>query len=83
VCGLNIIYLHVQNRSTVRLVVHFNNIKCGELHVNLTFVYSQGNVFTRSNAGVVGSNPTRGMDICVRLFCVCAVLCVGRGLATG
>jgi hypothetical protein len=24
----------------------------------------------------VGSNPTQGMDICVRLFCVCVVLCV-------
>jgi hypothetical protein len=23
------------------------------------------------------------MDVCVRLFCVCVVLCLGRGLATG
>jgi hypothetical protein len=23
----------------------------------------------------VGSNPTRGMDVCLRLFCVCIVLC--------
>jgi hypothetical protein len=23
------------------------------------------------------------MDVCVRLFCVCAVQCVGIGLATG
>jgi hypothetical protein len=30
-------------------------------------------VFARSNTGVMGSNPTRGMDVCVRLFCVCAV----------
>jgi hypothetical protein len=30
----------------------------------------------------MGSNPTQGMDVCVRLFCVCAVLCVGSGLAT-
>jgi hypothetical protein len=29
----------------------------------------------------VGSNPTRGMDVCVRLFCVCVVLCVGSGVA--
>jgi hypothetical protein len=28
------------------------------------------------------SNPTRGMDVCVRLFCVCVVLSVGRGFAT-
>jgi hypothetical protein len=40
-------------------------------------------VFARSNAGNVGSNPTQGMDVCVRLFCVCVVLCVGSGLATG
>jgi hypothetical protein len=40
-------------------------------------------VFARSNAVVVGSNPTQGIDVCVRLFCICVVLCVGRGLATG
>jgi hypothetical protein len=39
-------------------------------------------VFARSNAAIVGSNPTWGMDVCVRLFCVCVVLCVGCGLAT-
>jgi hypothetical protein len=34
-------------------------------------------VFARSDAGIVGSNPTRCMDVCVcvRLFCVCVVLC--------
>jgi hypothetical protein len=32
---------------------------------------------------VVGSNPTRGKDVCVHLFCVSIVLCVGSGLATG
>jgi hypothetical protein len=31
-------------------------------------------VFARSNAGVVGSNPTRGMDVCENLFCHCVVL---------
>jgi hypothetical protein len=40
-------------------------------------------VFARSNTGVIGSNPTRGMDVCVRVFCVYAVLCIGSGLATG
>jgi hypothetical protein len=39
--------------------------------------------FARSNAGIMGSNPTWGIDVCVRLFCVCAVLCVGSGRATG
>jgi hypothetical protein len=36
-------------------------------------------VFVRSNTGIVGSNPTQGMDACLRLFCVC----VGSDLATG
>jgi hypothetical protein len=27
-------------------------------------------VFARSNTGIVGSNPTWGMDVCVRLFCL-------------
>jgi hypothetical protein len=37
------------------------------------------NVFARSNAGIAGSNPTQGMDVCLCLFCVC----VGSGLSTG
>jgi hypothetical protein len=40
-------------------------------------------VFARSKAGIVDSSPTRGMDVCVRLFCVCVALYVVRGLATG
>jgi hypothetical protein len=39
-------------------------------------------VFARSNTGIVGSNPTSGTDVWVRLFCVRAVLCGGSGLAT-
>jgi hypothetical protein len=39
-------------------------------------------VFARSNAGIVGPNPTQGMDLCVHLFCVSVVLYVGRGFAT-
>jgi hypothetical protein len=41
------------------------------------------NAIARSNAGIVGSNPTQGMDVCLRLFYVYVVLCLGRGLATG
>jgi hypothetical protein len=40
-------------------------------------------LFARSNTGIVGSNPTWDMDVCVLLFCVYVVLCVGSGLATG
>jgi hypothetical protein len=35
-----------------------------------------------SLAGIVGSNPTRCIDVCVRLFCASAPLCVGGGLVT-
>jgi hypothetical protein len=37
-------------------------------------------VLAHSNAGIVGSNPTQGMDVCVRLFWVSVVLHVGSGL---
>jgi hypothetical protein len=40
-------------------------------------------VFVHSNARIVASNPTQGMDVCVRLFCVCVVLCARSGLAAG
>jgi hypothetical protein len=33
-------------------------------------------------AGIVGSNPAQGMDVCPLSFCV-VLFCVGRGLATG
>jgi hypothetical protein len=48
-------------------------------------------VIARSNTGIVGLNPTSGMDVwcvcvcvCVyTFFCVCIVLYLGTGLATG
>jgi hypothetical protein len=40
-------------------------------------------VFPPSKAGIVGSNPTQGIDVCMRLFCDCVDLCVGSGLSTG
>jgi hypothetical protein len=40
-------------------------------------------VFALPNTGTVGSNPTQGMDVYVRLFCVSLVLYVGSDLATG
>jgi hypothetical protein len=39
-------------------------------------------VFAHTNNGIVGSNPTRGMDVCEHLFCLCVFPCVGSGLAT-
>jgi hypothetical protein len=33
-------------------------------------------VLACSNTGIMGLNPTWDMDVCLHLFCVCAVLCV-------
>jgi hypothetical protein len=33
-------------------------------------------VFARSNAGIVVSNPTQGMDVCARFILCCAILYV-------
>jgi hypothetical protein len=33
-------------------------------------------VFSRSNTGVVCSNPTWGMDVSMRVFCLCSPVCV-------
>jgi hypothetical protein len=38
-------------------------------------------VFAHSNTGVVGSNPTRGMNVCIYSFFVLS--CVGSSLAAG
>jgi hypothetical protein len=37
-------------------------------------VWGINTVLARPNSGIVGSNPTQGMDACVSLFCVCVVL---------
>jgi hypothetical protein len=34
-----------------------------------------GTVFARSNVWIVGLNPTRGMDVCARLSCLCYRVC--------
>jgi hypothetical protein len=51
--------------------------------IRVAALYKASSVFPRSNTGIVGSNSTGDMDVCVRLFCVCVVLCVGTGLGTG
>jgi hypothetical protein len=40
-------------------------------------------MFARSNAGFVGSNPSQGTDVFVRVYSVFVLSCVGSGLATG
>jgi hypothetical protein len=38
---------------------------------------------TRSNTGIVCSNPTKGMDVCVCFYYVFMLSCVGSGLPMG
>jgi hypothetical protein len=57
----------------------------GHLPVTVAARFKAWTVFARSDAGIVGSNPIQGMDVrcvCMRLFWVCVVLCLGRDLAT-
>jgi hypothetical protein len=44
--------------------------------------HKPSSLIVHSNTGIVRSNPTRGLDVCVRLFCACVVMCVGSGPAT-
>jgi hypothetical protein len=63
------------------LIKHRTMIIYGVMVVQLA---GHGNrVVWGTNAGIVRSNPTRDMDVCVRLFSVCVVLLVGSGLETG
>jgi hypothetical protein len=61
----------------------FDEAKEGKRPITVVEHSKAWSVFARSNAGIVVSKPNKGIDVCVRLFCVCVVLCVGSGLAMG
>jgi hypothetical protein len=84
------------NHLTICIVGTENNVKCTKngpiTHladpfrtppITVAARSKAWTVFARSNTGIVGFNPTRGMDISVRLFCLCVVLYVSSGHATG
>jgi hypothetical protein len=55
----------------------------GYLHYTVWPITVAARSMTGSDAELVGSNPTQNMGLyCMRFFCVCAVLCVSRGLET-
>jgi hypothetical protein len=58
-------------------------ILCGIHHRQNPIKIYLWTVFSSSNAGIMSSSPTRVMDVYVRLFCVCVILCGGRGSVTG
>jgi hypothetical protein len=61
------------------VIIYVTNVR--HLPITVAARFKAWTIFARLNAGVVGSNLARGMDLCVCLFCV-YVLCVGSGLAT-
>jgi hypothetical protein len=52
------------------LLLILNVCKYNERPIKVAVRSKEWTVFAHSNTGIVGSNPTRGMDVCVRLFCV-------------
>jgi hypothetical protein len=54
------------------------NIVYVGLPITVAARFKAWTVFSRSNAGIVGLNPTRGMDVYVY-----SVFLLGSGLATG
>jgi hypothetical protein len=56
-----------------------NTNKINILPITMAARSKAWNVFALSNTGIMCSNPIQGMDVCLRLFCVCT----SSGLATG
>jgi hypothetical protein len=93
VCGMKqsdqLVWVHVAFRLAALEHCHkvcIFDFYVGYIHRRLITVAARSKawtVFSRSDTGIVGLNPTWGVDVCVRLFCVCAVLCAGSGLTTG
>jgi hypothetical protein len=52
-----------------RLFVHLKNFPINKNKYSKAD-HGGRTIFARSNAGIVGSYPTRSIDVCVRLFCV-------------
>jgi hypothetical protein len=86
------LFKHAVMSSTARSPLSSVPLRFDVNHAYYTYIHSPiavaarsktWSLFAPSNAAIVGSNPTQGIDVCVRLFCVCFVLCVGSGLATG
>jgi hypothetical protein len=78
-CDVGFHLLIAQHAQTP--ILFGRNSIVGEL-ITVTARSKAWTVFACSNTGIVGSNPTWGMDVFVPLFCVCAVLRPCDGLIT-
>jgi hypothetical protein len=77
----SVIVVHVLRLESGSLWIHDVRVLYITLPITVAARSKAWTVFALSNTEVMGSNPTRGMDVYVSLFCVC-VVCVGSGLAT-
>jgi hypothetical protein len=59
----------------------FRSVHTSPVTIKVVALSEEWTVFARYNTGVVISNLTRGMDVCLRLFCVLS--CADSGLTTG
>jgi hypothetical protein len=76
-------WLHVWRAVTETHMDSDRNLISVDYYCNMTITMAAPSkawtVFVRSNAGIVGSDSTKGMDVCVCLFCVCIVSCLAKG----
>jgi hypothetical protein len=72
-------YMHGKNNLFFYAVLYswlalpcevYNSIKMLYMEILPRGLRHELSSIARSNAGIVGSNPTQGKDVCVRLFCV-------------
>jgi hypothetical protein len=63
-----VIRLLIQERQKLRTVWYRINITVAARSNTL-------DVFARSNAVIVGSNPNQDIDVCACVYSVCVVLC--------
>jgi hypothetical protein len=72
-----ILFLFLPNLVTKEIITNFHikNYFLGKWYK------SDRSGRARSNAGIVGSNPTHGMDVCVCVYSLFVLSCVGSGLA--
>jgi hypothetical protein len=74
---------YVEWSSSGSCPVSISGVECCDEPITVAARHKAWTVFVHPNTGIVDSNPTWGMDVCVRIFCVCAALCAGIGFETG
>jgi hypothetical protein len=72
-------YLLIIYALLIYLLAYLFTRLCIYLPITMVTWSKAWSVFAHSNIRIMCSNPTRGMDIGARLFCICVVLC---GLVT-